>query len=305
MIQIGFSMHPNWVRGQPLRAFLDPLRAAGLTALEFELDSNDPNWPEFRPLMEACRELGYNLCFHAPYRGQRTLAGFASEDGEEIARSLAPLFDMAAQYGPATVVVHGAKAPAGQRTRRLLYVDTVIFIEWVLDQYPTLTVALENPNPRPDVIKIGDSRAELLHIVREIDYPAVGICWDIGHDVNAGRMEPPGPVWLRQVQHVHIHDLDDADQDHFPLIYGRVQPQRWLPPLIRTGFDGIVTLELNGGRCAFLWPDRIMPALVDSVRAIAAAIREAQQQTPACRLDSRPAGAAPDSGGSGTREDGV
>jgi sugar phosphate isomerase/epimerase len=298
MIPIGFSMHPNWARGQALRAFLDPLRAAGLTTLEFELDSNDPNWPEFQPLMEACRKLGYGLCFHAPYRLSRptdaptqtggseyrpvTIAGFSGKQRAEIARSLTPLYDIAAQYGPATIVVHGARAPADQRARDLLYADTVAFLEWVLEQYPTLTVALENLNPVPGVNKIGDSRAELLHIVREIDYPALGICWDIGHDVNAGRMELPGPVWLRHVQHVHIHDLDDAGQDHFPLIYGRVQPQQWLPPLMRTRFDGIVTLELNGRHCAFLWPDRIMPALVDSITAIADATRSAGQ-TPVCQ----------------------
>lgn len=303
MIQIGFSMHPNWARSQGLRTFLDPLRAVGLTALEFELDSNDPTWPEFGPLMADCRDLGYSLCFHAPYRGERTLAGFAEEQGEEMARSLEPFFDIAANYGPATIVVHGAKAPAGQRTRRLLYADTLIFFEWVLDRYPTLTIALENGNPVPGVNKIGDNRAELLHIVRDVDYPALGICWDIGHDVHAGRLEVPGPLWLRQVQHVHIHDLDDAGQDHLPLIYGQVLPQRWLPPLVRTGFDGIVTLELNGQRCAFLWPDRIMPALVGSVRAIAAAIDEAQRNSPVCRLNSRPGRARTGSGSGGARED--
>jgi sugar phosphate isomerase/epimerase len=305
MIQIGFSMHPNWARGLPsLRAFLDPLQEAGLTALEFELDSNDPTWPEFQPLMEACRELGYRLCFHAPYRPPSTIAGFTSDKGEEIAQSLAPLYDIAAQHGPATIVVHGAKSgpgaagrsggPAqpmagrgsGEHARDLLYADTVAFLDWVLEQYPTLSLALENLNPSPDVIKIGDSRAELLHIVREIEHPDLGICWDIGHDVNAGRVEVPGPVWLRQVQHVHIHDLDDEGQDHLPLIYGRVRPEHWLPPLIRTGFDGIITLELNGRRCGFLWPDRtppkrdgvpVMPALVNSIAAIADAIRGAEQ----------------------------
>ncbi len=303
MIRIGFSMHPNWAQGDALRAFLDPLHAAGLAALEFELDSNDPAWPQFGPLMAACRDLGYSLCFHAPYRGDWTMAGFADEQGEEMARSLTPLFDTAAQYGPATIVVHGAKAPAGQRARRLLHADTLIFFEWAMQQYPTLTLALENGNPVPGVTKIGDNRAELLHIVREVDYPALGICWDIGHDVNAGRTELPGPLWLRQVQHVHIHDLDEQGQDHLPLIYGRVLPQRWLPPLVRTGFDGTVTLELNGRRCAFLWPDRIMPALVDSVRAIATTIDEAQRQSPACRLNSRPAGAGTGAGDSGNRED--
>jgi len=282
MIKVGFSMHPNWVRGllSP-HTFLDPLRAAGLTALEFELDSNDPNWSEFAPLMETCRELGYHLCFHAPYRGQRTIAGFADEGGEEMARTLAPLYDVAAQYGPATIVVHGAKSVPAERSRDLLYADTLAFLDWALDQYPTLTLALENLSPNPDVIKIGDSRAELLHIVREIEHPSLGICWDIGHDVGAGRVEAPGPLWLRQVRHVHIHDLNDEGQDHFPLMYGHVRPEHWLPPVIRAGFDGVVTLELNGHRCAFLWPDQIMPALVNSISAIADAIRAAEQESSA------------------------
>lgn len=37
MIRVGFSMHPNWARGHLLQEFLDSLRRAGLTALEFEL----------------------------------------------------------------------------------------------------------------------------------------------------------------------------------------------------------------------------------------------------------------------------
>lgn len=302
MIRIGFSMHPNWAQGDALRAFLEPLREAGLAALEFELDSNDPTWPEFGPLMAACHDLGYSLSFHAPYRGDRNIAGFADEQGEDIARSLAPFFDIAARYEPATIVVHGAKAPASQRPRHLLYSDTLAMVEWVIEQYPALTVALENGNPVPGVTKIGDNRAELLHIVREVDYPALGICWDMGHDVNAGHTELPGPLWLRHVQHVHIHDLDDTGHDHLPLIYGRVLPQHWLPPLLRTGFDGIVTLELNGQRCAFLWPDRIMPALVDSIRAIDAAIAEAQHRAPACRLNSRPARSGTGSAGNRNRE---
>ena len=274
MIHIGFSMHPNWVRGtNGLHSFLEPLREAGLTALEFELDSNDPTWPEFGPLMEACRELGYTLCFHAPYRGPRNLAGFADEQGEEMARLLMPLYDIAAQYGPATVVVHGARSTPAERTRDLLYADTLAFLDWALEEYPTLTLALENLEPRPDLIKIGDSRAEVLHVVREIEHPQLGICWDIGHDVVAGRTEAPGPLWLRQVRHVHIHDMNDEGQDHLPLLYRRVQPERWLAPVIRAGFDGIVTLELQGRRCAFLWPDQIMPALVNSIQAIADAIQ--------------------------------
>jgi hypothetical protein len=76
---------------------------------------------------------------------------------------------------------------------------------------------------------------------------------------------------------VHIHDLDPADQDHLPFIYGRVVPGAWLPHLPRT-FAGIVTLELNGQRCAFLWPDRILPTIVSSVSSIRDVIRNQEKE---------------------------
>jgi sugar phosphate isomerase/epimerase len=274
MIQVGFSMHPNWATGEALPAFLEPLRAAGLTALEFELDSNDARWAEFGPLMAACQRLGFRLCFHAPYRVPRTIAGFADTERRRITRALAPLYRIAAEHGPATVVVHGAKS--ADRGHELLVADTEAFLQWVLDRYSSLTLALENLNPDPTTHKVGTDRGEVTQIVARVAHPRLGLCWDIGHDLNAGRTEQPEAAWLRQVRHVHIHDLDPQGVDHVPLIYGQVDPHRWLQPLVGAGFAGIVTLELNGRHCASLWPDRIMPALTASVRAITRALQTAQ-----------------------------
>lgn len=276
MIHVGFSMHPRWANADHAAEFLKPLRDAGLSAVEFELDSNDACWPEFPALIETCRDLGLTLCFHAPHRPPRTIAGFAGGAREEIIRSLSPMYDVAARYAPALIVVHGAKDAS--RSHALLYADTKAFLEWILDTYENLTIALENLNPDPHANKVGCNRAEVGRIVQEVHHPRLGICWDVGHDVNGGARRLPSVVWLQMVRHVHIHDLDDRGLDHYPLIYGKVVAERWLPPLVRAGFTGIVTLEVNGARCASLWPDRIESALVGSVRSIVEATRAAWEK---------------------------
>jgi sugar phosphate isomerase/epimerase len=263
-------MHPRWANADHVAEFLKPLRDAGLSAVEFELDSNDACWPEFPALIETCRDLGLALCFHAPYRAPHTIAGFAGGGRGEIIRSLSPMYDVAARYAPAPIVIHGAKDAS--RSHALLYDDTLAFLRWVLDRYEDLTIALENLNPDPHANKVGCDRAEVGRIVREVHHPRLGMCWDVGHDVNGGAKRLPSAAWLQMVRHVHIHDLDDRGLDHYPLIYGKVVAERWLPPLVRAGFAGTVTLELNGARCGFLWPDRIASALVGSVKAIHGAL---------------------------------
>lgn len=267
--RVGFSMHPRWAAGNALRGFLEPLRDAGLAAVEFELDSNDPLWPQFAALMADCRQLGFELCFHAPYRAPHTIAEFSGQARARIQADYRPMLDVVASLGPATMVVHGAKSESRPIDR--LTEDTLGFLEWVLHDYPTLTLALENANLQLGVNKVGSTPEDLLTIVERLGDPRLRICWDVGHYVHAGYTSAPTTAWLKRVGHVHIHDLNPAGQDHLPFLYGRVVPGVWLSHLPRS-FEGIVTLELNGQRCAFLWPDRIMPALISSIGAIDAII---------------------------------
>jgi sugar phosphate isomerase/epimerase len=261
--RIGFNMHPLWAFGETLADFLEPLRAVGLSALEFELWPNDPHWSRIPPLMEECRRLGFALCFHAPYRKPYALTGFAGQERAEVEAGYAPMLDIAARFAPAAVVIHGAHSAT--RPRERLVADTVAFLEWTLARYPALTMALENLGPDPRRIKIGTERAEVLRIVEEIGNPRLGICWDMGHDVLAGRHGLPDEAWLRQVCHVHLHDIDERGIDHYPLIYGRVPWQTWLPALVRAGFTGVVTLEIKGGQLAGLGIEQAQQMLVDSV----------------------------------------
>ncbi len=265
--EVGFSMHPRWAFAQALLGFLGPLREAGLRALEFELWDRDPDWPRFLPLMENCQRLGFRLCFHAPYRPPYSIAGFAGERRAEIEAAYAPMLDVAARFPPASLVVHGAWSET--RPHDALRADTVAFLRWVLERYPGLMPALENVVPDPRRIKIGTTRVEVLEIVEEVGNQRLGICWDMGHDVKAGRLDTPPAAWLSRVVHVHLHDIDGRGVDHYPLLYGQVPYPVWLPALLRSGFDGIVTLEIKGNQLAHLGVERITRVLLHSITEVA------------------------------------
>ena len=265
--RIGFNMHPLWAFGEALTGFLEPLQAAGLSALEFELWPNDPDWPRFPLLMEDCRRLGFALCFHAPFRQPYAITGFASQGRVKVEAAYAPMLDIAARFGPTTVVVHGAHSTT--RPHEQLYADTVAFLEWPLARYPSLVFALEDLTPNPRRVKIGAERAEVLRIVEEIGDSRLGICWDMGHDVRAGRRDVPDETWLQHVCHVHVHDVDEQGVDHYPFIYGRVPCQTWLPTLVETSFAGVVTLEIKGTQLVGLGIERVQQMLVESISSTA------------------------------------
>lgn len=263
---VSFSMHPRWIYNGTTIDFLEPLRAVGLGALEFELDANGPDWPHFLPLIEYCQQLGFTLCFHAPYKMPHTITGFAGQEREAVEAGYAPMLDIAARFGPTTVVVHGAHSAT--RSYEELCADTIAFLRWALARYPSLTFALENLCPDPKLTKIGVTRAGLLRIVEEIDDPRQGICWDMGHDVLAGRYDLPDEAWLGHVCHAHVHDVDGQGVDHYPLIYGRVPYRTWLPALVQNGFEAIVTLEIKSGQLIPLGMAQIMEMLVSSISEI-------------------------------------
>lgn len=271
-VRISFSMHPLWLTGADLTGFLSPLVNAGLGGLEFLLDRQQRNWEGFAPLMEACAGQGLALSYHAPYSSTYTLAGFSASRRAEVETLFTPLFQIAQRFpnpdtDQAVVVVHGAKSRSSNRQD--LYADTLAFLNWSARLFPRLVFALENLGPAAEgEIKIGDTRAEVLDMVCNAASPRVGICWDLGHDALHKRRELPPAEWLEKVVHVHVHDLDEAGLDHYPLGFGRVSYQHWLPALADAGWSGTVCLEVKGDQLGGWGLDRINRSLIRSIEMI-------------------------------------
>lgn len=221
-----------------------------MSALEFTLHPNTDEWTAMQTLAEECVDAGYRCHFHAPYQPPLNLAGFAMTQRDAIQKMFAPALELAErlaekQHFDSALVIHGAHA---ETTRAELRRNTEAFLEWVLAEMPRVRPMLENLTHKPPFTRTGESRDEVLDIVRALNQPRLGICWDLGHDYLLGYTELPNDDFLRAVRHVHIHDVDAAREDHFPLVYGNVPWQADLRALVRVGFGGAVVMEINGYR---------------------------------------------------------
>ena len=59
-------------------------------------------------------------------------------------------------------------------------------------------------------------------------FPAIGLCWDVGHDESAGRVNRPFFERHRpRLAHMHLHDADGRS-NHKPLVTGSVAVEKSL-----------------------------------------------------------------------------
>jgi len=271
-LNVAFNIYPQWVATVGLGNFLQPLQQAGLNALEFELDSNLPEWQASQALMEDCADLGLRLVFHGPYRFPLRLEGFRNERRQEVIEQVRPLYRIAQQWAErqgefTTVVVHGGVS-SGTREADLLE-DTCQYLGWGLEEFSQIYFAFENGNPaRQGQTKIGDSRQKVLEVVETLNHPRLGICWDMGHDYLAGTRTGPTAEWLALLRHVHIHDVDEEGKDHYPLIFGRVPWDDWLHSIRGVDQPVCITLEVKGGQLMGWSWEKIMASLAGSIAII-------------------------------------
>jgi sugar phosphate isomerase/epimerase len=272
-IRIGFSMHPRWVDGVGLKTFIEPLRQVGLSALEFELDDHLDGWTASLILMKEAVSMGLDLSFHAPYRAPHSLVGFAGGNRPVLEREFRPLLEVgenwAVRMGKKCVLVMHAAASRIPADPASLVVDTIAYLKWVAEAFPHLHLALENNHsPEEDQVKVGVQRTDILRMVDCLPPDRLGICWDMGHDFLSQQPQQPPPEWFSRVIHVHIHEVDSAGRDHFPLVMGNDFYTPWLHGLVRVGMNGIVVLELKGGHLTGWSMEQIKAALVSSVEKI-------------------------------------
>lgn len=267
-IDLGFALHPKWIEGTTLDEFFTPLKAAGMDVLEFTLHPADDEWEAMQSLAEECVRVGYRCHFHAPYQDPFNPDGFASVRCAELQQLYLPALEFAermARQGsraPA-LVIHGAH---GKGVLAQLAEDTRVFLAWVLKQTQHSRVMLENLPPKNGNVRVGETYEQIVSLVSELNHPRLAACWDFGHSVLQGRTDLPPNEFLRAVRHVHIHDINNAREDHFPLIFGNVPWQNDLRALMRVGFDGAVVMEINGYRAQNV--ERLHERLAESFAAM-------------------------------------
>ena len=278
-IHIGFNLNFQWLQGRDFSAVINPLIAAGLTVLEIHLDFR---FPEIADHLEfLCSQTvnaGLGISFHGPYLDPPFMVGFSGEKQSFLMAQWQPVISLINKYASSNdirteLVLHGSHGPDADMSN--LLDDTVDISRWILEQCPELFIGIENlPIPRnpSNLVKYGEDRASVLNAVNLVDHPRCGITWDMGHCVRNHVFELPSQEWVREVVHVHVHDVDEARQDHWPLNLGRTPYLEWIRFLITNNFSGTITAELNGDLYAG-WTQKYIDAeLLSTIQKIKSAI---------------------------------
>lgn len=252
-INIGSNLDYHWLKGRTFSSVVEPLMEKGLTVLEVHLDLRFPeiaNYVEF--LCQEAARTGLGINFHAPFLDPPFMYGFSGERKESIKADWSPVMDIVNQFtctnGFRTeMVLHGSHGPNAEMNDILA--DTIEISHWILNTCPDLYLGIENlPTPRNpnELVKFGENRESVFEAVQKVNHDRCGITWDMGHCVRNKVFGLPSDDWMNRVVHVHLHDVDENRQDHWPLILGSTPYEEWVPALRDRGFEGTITAELNG-----------------------------------------------------------
>lgn len=253
-LHMGFEQREDYRRLYDGRDIGDWLRAAGVSATEVPVKP-DTDETDLLRHVERCHEIGLHVSLH-PYteRDRNNLAHFEEDRNNPCRQLYERFFHFAARtaeiQGEHTIInVHPASGFKADDRRELIE-RSVRFFQWARPWCGQLDAPVEptaelliRENPGEDIARCGDRWDELMEIVQRSEVRA---CWDFGHSgmnhLRYGDPQNPPADLLPRVCHVHCHDIND--EDHRPLIYGRVPWQRHLCDLTAAGFDGTVILEI-------------------------------------------------------------
>ncbi|MBR3978998.1 MAG: MBL fold metallo-hydrolase [Oscillospiraceae bacterium] len=258
---IGVSLPLDWLitgQGLPETAdnVLSALKAEGVRSIELRTVRKHHTAEDVKRVAETLWDKGFLISLHGD-----------AKTAEGIVQEL---------FAPIEGLFHNMRQPSVNITVHPIQGDNVKLLTTVADYITQnslpVTVALENNRRLPDKTE-GDSAALVLEIVKKVDRPQVGICWDMGHYMYWWRKnhpdEPvvlPGQEFLKRVIHTHIHALAGL-KTHFPLDTHSLPLKQFLDGLCYEYF-GLYNLELEYPRFQEL--RALLPALVGSVRELRA-----------------------------------
>jgi sugar phosphate isomerase/epimerase len=200
---------------------------------------------------------GMHVNLHAPLHPRFSLRRWRT-DRTEIEESYLPILGQGQaiaerQGAPCVLVLHAANEREEQAAFNRS--STLAFLSWASDlvgtTFPGVRIAVELRHTNDATpARVDTSRASLIELVDACGSPAVGICWDLGHDWENSRTEPgwdvtPSQAFLDRVIHVHAHDAGPTGLVHYPISSGKVPLPEMTGALVEADWSGSVTMELR------------------------------------------------------------
>ena len=268
LIRLGNASAPRWYGSklENLDGYIESLVGFGATSTELVLHhgpSDERNasvhvqQPDWQATVDRLLSHGLHCDLHASLAPSFSLRRWQLESRrlQALYRPLLRFGErVAAQSGsPIVVVIHAANAfevPADINARA-----TTEFLEWALEESGArdggLRLAIElRHDPEKHAARFDADRAMLRRFVEQFDSDRIGICWDIGNDLQQAKWKdmapvPPGSGFLAQVIHVHAHGQGPGGDMHYPMLSSREPAAQWLGLLPGAGYSGSVTLEIR------------------------------------------------------------
>ncbi len=250
---LGNSGSPRWYAGpdHDFEDYLDHLVEWGATSAEIVLHHGpyddrtarvhviDPSWDS---TIDAYHQRGIAVQLHVSLDKRFATSRWRVER-DDLKTEFEPILvlaeSLAEHQDQIALVLHGAADSAASPEEN--DDSTVGLLDWLATKFELsslpVNAALElGASKKGRETASARSRASVLEIVRRVAAERVGICWDVAHDCENANIEPdwevvPSAEFLRQVVHVHLHDLDDHEMAHYPLLIGRVPFERQLAAL--------------------------------------------------------------------------
>lgn len=253
MPTLGNSGAPRWYDcdRQQFPQYLDLLSECGATGAEIVLFDGDADEftsrvhvvrGDWEHVIRGYRDRGLTLSVHGPLTPEFSPMRWREEPSGTLSR-YQPILDQVAEIAEdqsgVVLVLHALSDPTS--TLELNERGTARFLSAIAEQLARrtsdATVAIELRAYRDErSTAAATTRESVIRVVERTDHPDVHVCWDLAHDLESrialGQgWDEPDASFLRCVRHLHVHDLGDDDEPHYPPIVGRVPIQSALDAL--------------------------------------------------------------------------
>jgi sugar phosphate isomerase/epimerase len=204
-----------------------------------------------RAVGEAFRAEGVAIrSLHAPFRPPYDLGAEDPAQRRNTVKTLSSIMAKGAAAGVKIYVVHPGHKADIARHAAVLDRTSESLLE-LAPQAETLGITLALENLPPDYP--GHWGEDLLRVLKTVDSPALGLCFDTGHAQLTGRFRENFNSMRRHIVHFHVHDNNGQRDQHLPPPMGTIDWELFLRVLRTMNFAAPLTLE-----CA-PWMDEMPP----------------------------------------------
>lgn len=234
-----------------------------VNSVELHTVYSDTNREVLKNAFLSCRKRGLSCTCHASFKGYSTPEQFFSPYEYILENGFAEKLNL-------TLHPQELYHKLEQTLRELCsYAD---------EKNLPIILCLENQRIVKGNMTAGICR-DVEEVVTRINSDRLKICFDFGHrksnaDVYGADADTVSENFISRVGHTHIHSLYNG-KTHFPLHIGKTELEKNLIALFKSGFDGVLNIELSPMRYCDEFDVRESIAYSISVLKTAAAQAEA------------------------------